>query len=165
MADELAAAEVKANAEFSDYVLKHNLQIGVKSRSGGINGAHNSDVFLESVDKLGAKINNTKRDSRFPGLVEYEYQLPKLDSKTLQPTGEYRSGTKKTVYDSNVLSDKKIADMSARAAAEGKRMLDMQPGEREIMVKVDGYFFQVTQDKATGKINNAFITIPPRTKQ
>jgi len=161
---ELAAAEAKVNADFLDYVLGHNVQIGIKSRSGGINGSHNFDAFHESVEVLGARINNTVRDVRFPGLVEYEYQLPKLDSKTLEPTGEYRTGTKKTVYDPSVLSDQRVADMSARAAVEGKRMLEATPGEREVMVKVDGYYFQVTKDH-TGKINNAFITIPPRAKQ
>jgi hypothetical protein len=53
--------------------------------------------------------------------------------------------------------------MSARAAV-GKRMLEAMPGEREVMVKVDEYFFHLTKDH-TGKINNVSIAISPRAKQ
>ncbi len=40
-------------------------------------------------------------------------------------------------------------------------MLEAMPGEREVMVKVDGYFFHLTNDH-TGKINNVSIAISPK---
>jgi filamentous hemagglutinin len=86
--------------EFALSVLELNTQIGVRnSKAGTISGAHNADAFLESAEITGAKINNKVKDSRFPGLVEYEYQLPKLDAAG-QPAGGYKTGTTKTVYDS-----------------------------------------------------------------
>ncbi|WP_038861810.1 hypothetical protein, partial [Pseudomonas sp. R62] len=43
--------------DFGEKVLSHNTQIGVRnSKAGTISGAHNSDAFLESVEKTGAKI-------------------------------------------------------------------------------------------------------------
>lgn len=67
----------------------------------------------------------------------------------------------KTTYDPKVLSDSRVADMSSRAAVQAGALFKANPALRETSVKVDGYYFQVTRNKA-GEITNSFITIPPR---
>ncbi|WP_460161004.1 two-partner secretion domain-containing protein [Pseudomonas sp. S2_B10] len=150
--------------DFGEKVLSHNTQIGVRnSKAGTISGAHNSDAFLESVEKTGAKISNKTTDVRYPGLVEYSYQLPKTNTRG-ELVGGYKSKSTKTTYDSKILSDIKVADMSSRAAVEAGSLFRANPAMREASIKVDGYYFQVTRDSKTGDITNSFITMPPRTK-
>jgi filamentous hemagglutinin len=150
--------------DFGEKVLSHNTQIGVRnSKAGTISGAHNSDAFLESVEKTGAKISNKTTDVRYPGLVEYSYQLPKTNTRD-ELVGGYKSKSTKTTYDSKILSDIKVADMSSRAAVEAGSLFRANPAMREASIKVDGYYFQVTRDSKTGDITNSFITMPPRTK-
>ncbi|MDR6946981.1 hypothetical protein J2Y39_001579 [Pseudomonas sp. 2957] len=150
--------------DFGEKVLSHNTQIGVRnSKAGTISGAHNSDAFLESVEKTGAKISNKTTDVRYPGLVEYSYQLPKTNTRG-ELVGGYKSKSTKTTYDSKILSDIKVADMSSRAAVEAGSLFRTNPATREASIKVDGYYFQVTRDSKTGDITNSFITMPPRTK-
>lgn len=150
--------------DFGEKVLSHNTQIGVRnSKAGTISGAHNSDAFLESVEKTGAKISNKTTDVRYPGLVEYSYQLPKTNTRG-ELVGGYKSKSTKTTYDSKILSDIKVADMSSRAAVEAGSLFRANPAMREASIKVDGYYFQVTRDSKTGDITNSFITMPPRMK-
>ncbi|WP_460095181.1 two-partner secretion domain-containing protein [Pseudomonas sp. S2_B03] len=150
--------------DFGEKVLSHNTQIGVRnSKAGTISGAHNSDAFLESVEKTGAKISNKTTDVRYPGLVEYSYQLPKTNTRG-ELVGGYKSKSTKTTYDSKILSDIKVADMSSRAAVEAGSLFRANPAMREASIKIDGYYFQVTRDSKTGDITNSFITMPPRTK-
>lgn len=68
----------------------------------------------------------------------------------------------KTTYDPAILSDSKVADMSNKAAKQSESYFLSNPNKREYSVKVDGYWFQVTRDAKTGKVSNAYITMPPR---
>jgi len=132
------------------------------SKAGTISGAHNSDAFLESVEITGAKISNKITDARFPGLVEYSYKLPRTNTKG-ELIGGYKPTSTKTTYDSKVLPDSRVADMSSRAAVQAESLFKASPALREASIKVDGYYFQVTRNSKTGEITNSFITMPPRT--
>ncbi|EKT4521414.1 hemagglutinin repeat-containing protein [Pseudomonas putida] len=148
---------------FGESVLGHNTQIGVRnSKAGTISGAHNNDAFLESVEITGAKVSNKITDARFPGVVEYSYQLPRANTKG-ELIGGYKPVSKKTTYDPKVLSDSKVTDMSSRAAVQAESVFKANPALREASIKVDGYYFQVTRNSKTGEITNSFITMPPRT--
>nr|WP_249584647.1 hemagglutinin repeat-containing protein [Pseudomonas viridiflava] len=149
--------------KLGESVLSHNTQIGVRnSKAGTISGAHNSDAFLESVEITGAKISNKITDARFPGLVEYRYQLPRTNTKG-ELIGGYKPTSTKTTYDPKVIPDSKVADMSSRAAVQADALFKTSPALREASIKVDGYYFQVTRNSKTGEITNSFITMPPRT--
>lgn len=143
--------------DFSDSVLKHNSQIGIRnSKAGTISGAHNQDAFLESADVVEAKISNKITDARFPGVVEYTYQLPRTNQQG-ELIGGFKPVSTKTTYDPAVLPDNRIVDMSNRAAIKAEASFKEQPNLRELNVSVDGYYFRVTRDKHTGQINNSFI--------
>ncbi|MGS7253753.1 CdiA family toxin C-terminal domain-containing protein [Pseudomonas anuradhapurensis] len=160
-AGEQAASTLPKN--FNESVLGHNAQIGVRnSKAGTISGAHNNDAFMESVEITGAKISNKITDSRFPGVVEYSYRLPRTNTKG-ELIGGYKSLSTKPTYDSKVLSDSKVADMSSRAAVQTESVFQTNPALREASIKIHGYYFQVTRNSKTGKITNSFITMPPRT--
>ncbi|HBO7595138.1 TPA: hypothetical protein L4894_005728, partial [Pseudomonas aeruginosa] len=149
---------------FGESVLGHNTQIGVRnSKAGTISGAHNNDAFLESVEITGAKVSNKITDARFPGIVEYSYQLPRTNTKG-EFIGGYKSVSTKTTYDPKILPDSKVADMSSRAAVQAESVFKANPALRETSIKVDGYYFQVTRNSKTGEITNSFITMPPRIK-
>lgn len=147
-------------------VTSHNKQIGqLNASKTGISGAHNQDAFLESIEMTGAKIVGSKyTDARFPGLIEYEYQLPKkvANGPNAGTTDGYRKTQTKTTYDPNILSDAKVTDMSTRTAKQAESYFRDNPKKREYSIKVDGYWFTVTKKRNTGKISNAFITIPNR---
>ncbi len=89
------------------------------SKAGTISGAHNSDAFLESVEITGAKISNKITDVRYPGLVEYSYQLPRTNTKG-ELMGGYKPTSTKTTYDPKVLPDSRVAEMSSRAAVQAE---------------------------------------------
>ncbi|MDD1154893.1 hypothetical protein, partial [Pseudomonas rubra] len=71
------------------------------SKAGTISGARDSDAFLASVEITGAKISNKITDVRFPSLVEYRYQLPKVNTKD-ELIGGYKPTSTKTTYDPKV---------------------------------------------------------------
>ncbi|KMW72058.1 hypothetical protein TI10_18405 [Photorhabdus luminescens subsp. luminescens] len=145
-------------------VTKHNTQLGVVNRKmGTISGAHKQDAFLESVEMTGGKINHKITDKRYPGLIEYKYQIPAINGRG-QQIG-FKKETVKTTYDPRVLSDTKIADMSNKAAKQAENYFRDNPNHRQYSAKVDGYWFQVTRDAKTGQVNNAFITMPARTSK
>lgn len=52
--------------------------------------------------------------------------------------------------------------MSNKAAKQSESYFLSNLNKREYSVKVDGYWFQVTRDAKTGKVSNAYITMPPR---
>ncbi|MFM9928083.1 CdiA family toxin C-terminal domain-containing protein [Variovorax sp. H27-G14] len=162
-AGRLTGSEIPSN--FTSLLLEHNTQIGIRnSKAGTISGAHNHDSFLESIEITGAKILNKITDVRFPGLVEYTYQLPRVDAKG-DLIGGYKPPSTKTTYKSSVISDNKIAELSSRAAIEAELILKGDLSLQNLSVKVDGYYFQVTRNKKTNEITNSFVTMPPRSKQ
>ncbi|WP_275353926.1 CdiA family toxin C-terminal domain-containing protein [Xenorhabdus bovienii] len=143
-------------------VTKHNTQLGVLNRKmGTISGAHKQDAFLESVEMTGAKINHKITDKRYPGLIEYKYQIPAINGRG-QQIG-FKPETVKTTYDPSILSDSKISNMSNRAAKQAENYFKDNPNHRQYSAKVDGYWFQVTRDAKTGQVNNAFIIMLART--
>ncbi|QXO72421.1 hemagglutinin repeat-containing protein [Morganella morganii] len=145
-------------------IAEHNTQLGVLNRrQGTISGAHKQDAFLESVEMTGAKINLTITDKKYPGLVEYQYQIPAVNGRG-QQIG-FKAEQTKTTYDPTVLSDSKINDMSYKASQKAESFFKNNPDYRQYSAQVDGYWFQVTRDAKTGEINNAFITMPPRDKK
>ncbi|MGE8356881.1 MAG: CdiA family toxin C-terminal domain-containing protein, partial [Pseudomonadales bacterium] len=151
--------------DFGESVLGHNTQVGVLNRKAGtISGAHNNDSFLESIEMVGAKISNKITDSRFPGLIDYKYQLPRINNVGELIYG-YKTIATKTTYNPKILPDGKVANMSSRAAVNAESAFAANPALREVSIKVDGYYFQVTRNIKTGKITNSFITMPPRIKQ
>ncbi|STY88598.1 CdiA family toxin C-terminal domain-containing protein [Moraxella bovis] len=149
---------------FSENVMHHNTQIGVRnSKMGTISGSHQQDAFLESIEKTKSRIVGAKMtDTRFPGLVEYKYQIPALHPRTNQPTGEYKTVQTKTTYDNRVLSDQKVAEMSSIAASQANVIFQSNPQIRKTTVKINGYYFEVTKDSKTNRANNAYFVIPPR---
>ncbi|HCL4332884.1 TPA: hypothetical protein N2C38_006413, partial [Pseudomonas aeruginosa] len=122
-----------------------------------------SPFSLESVEITGAKVSNKITDARFPGIVEYSYQLPRTNTKG-EFIGGYKSVSTKTTYDPKILPDSKVADMSSRAAVQAESVFKANPALRETSIKVDGYYFQVTRNSKTGEITNSFIAMPPRIK-
>ncbi|WP_220680158.1 CdiA family toxin C-terminal domain-containing protein, partial [Frischella sp. Ac48] len=151
---------------FVSDVIFHNKQIGIlNKKKDGISGAHNQDAFLESIEMTGAKIVGPRyTDARFPGLIEYEYQLPKkvANGPNAGTTDGFKKTQTKTTYDPNILSDAKVADMSNRAAKQAENYFRKNPNENIHDVKIDGYWFRVTHDIKNKKITNSFITIPKR---
>ncbi|SCC34920.1 RHS repeat-associated core domain-containing protein, partial [Gilliamella intestini] len=160
-----ADAQLVPDTFVSD-VTTHNKQIGqLNAKKTGISGAHNQDAFLESVEMTGAKIVGPKHtDRRFPGLIEYQYQLPAraANGPNAGKIIRFKKVEKKTTYDPAILSDAKVADMSNRAAKQAENYFRNNPHKREYSVKVDGYWFTVTKNQNTGKISNAFLTMPIR---
>ncbi|MDF7670061.1 CdiA family toxin C-terminal domain-containing protein [Orbaceae bacterium ESL0721] len=145
----------------SSQIVEHNSQIGILNRKQGtISGAHKQDAFLESVEISGAKVNLTITDKNYPGIIEYKYQIPTVNSKG-QQIG-FKTEQTKTTYDPYILSDSRVTSMSNKAAQQAEIYFKANPNNRQYSVKVDGYWFQVTRDAKTGQINNAFITMPPR---
>lgn len=113
---------------------------------------------------VGAKISNKITDSRFPGLTDYKCQLPRINNVGELIDG-YKTIATKTTYNPKILPDGKVANMSSRAAVNAESAFAANPALREVSIKVDGYYFQVTRNIKTGKITNSFITMPPRIKQ
>jgi RHS repeat-associated protein len=151
---------------FVSDVTTHNKQIGILNRDKSqISGAHNQDAFLESIEMTGAKIVGPKyTDARFPGLIEYQYQLPAraANGPNAGKIIRFKKAEKKTTYDPAKLSDAKVADMSNKAAKKAEDYFKINPEQRQYSVKIDGYWFRVTRDAKTGEINNAFLSISPR---
>ncbi|WP_176700705.1 RHS repeat-associated core domain-containing protein [Gilliamella sp. WF3-4] len=151
---------------FVSDVTTHNKQLGVINRKQGtISGAHNQDAFLESIEITGAKIVNPKyTDRQYPGLIEYEYQIPAIagNGPNAGKVTGYKGVERKTTYDPAILSDAKVAEMSNKAAHQAKDYFQSNPTKNVYDIKVDGYWFRVTHDPKTNKINNAFLTMPPR---
>ncbi|MNW50518.1 hypothetical protein D3C74_279710 [compost metagenome] len=84
----------------------------------GIVGAHNSEEFYENDVKV---VNEYKvydvNGNEVRGVKQVEYSMPELDPKTRQPTGTYNKKVlKKTIYDPNVISDKKYIERGIEAA-------------------------------------------------
>lgn len=151
---------------FVSDVISHNKQTGIlNKKKDGISGAHNQDAFLESIEMTGAKIVGPRyTDARFPGLIEYEYQLPKkvANGPNAGTTDGFKKTQTKTTYDPNILSDTKVADMSNRAAKQAESHFTSDPASFVHDVNIDGYWFRVTRDAKSGKISNSFITMPKR---
>ncbi|HFF2053347.1 TPA: hypothetical protein ACKQH9_006318, partial [Pseudomonas aeruginosa] len=89
-----------------------------------------SPFSLESVEITGAKVSNKITDARFPGIVEYSYQLPRANTKG-EFIGGYKSVSTKTTYDPKILPDSKVADMSSRAAVQAESVFKANPALRE----------------------------------
>ncbi|MBI6530394.1 hypothetical protein JEP40_14890 [Proteus vulgaris] len=83
-------------------------------KQGTISGAHKQDSFLESVEMIGAKVNLTITDKKYPGLIEYKYQIPAFNGRG-QQIG-FKAEQTKTTYDPAILTDSKINDMSYKAS-------------------------------------------------
>ncbi|OCG61418.1 hypothetical protein A9G41_13075 [Gilliamella sp. Nev5-1] len=151
---------------FVSDVTTHNKQLGVINRKQGtISGAHNQDAFLESIEITGAKIVNPKyTDRQYPGLIEYQYQIPAIagNGPNAGKVTGYKGVERKTTYDPAILSDAKVAEMSNKAAHQAKDYFQSNPTKNVYDTKVGGYWFRVTHDPKTNKINNAFLTMPPR---
>lgn len=146
-------------------ITEHNTQLGVLNRrQGTISGAHKQDSFLESVEMTGAKINFKTTDKNYPGLIEYNYQIPAIagNGPNAGKIIGYKESQTKTTYEPQILTDSKVAKMSNKAAEQAESYFKVNPDSRQHSVKVDGYWFQVTRDAKSGQINNAFITMPPR---
>lgn len=113
----------------------------------------------------GAKIVGHKyTDKSYPGLVEYQYQIPTIagNGPNAGKVTGYKDVQRKTIYDTNILSETKVTNMSNKAAQQAESYFKQNPNNRQYSVKVDGYWFQVTRDAKTRKINNAFLTMLPR---
>ncbi|MBC9227817.1 DUF637 domain-containing protein [bacterium SPL81] len=151
--------------KFGVDVLAHNTQKGVRnSKMGTISGAHQQDAFLESIEMTGSKVIGSKiTDTRFPGVIEYNYQIPVLD-RVGNPTGNFKSTQTKTTYDPSILSDTKVAHMSSKASEKAATIFKVDQNSRKVTIQIDGYFFEVTKDSKTGLVNNAYLTMPSRNK-
>lgn len=153
---------------FTSKITEHNTQLGaLNKKKDSISGAHKQDAFLESVEMVGAKINLKVTDKKYPGLIEYQYQIPSKagNGPNAGKVIGYKKEQSKTTYDSTILSDAKVADMSNKAAKQSESYFLSNPTQREHSIKVDGYWFRVTRDAKTGEISNSFITMPPRSIQ
>ncbi len=94
-----------------------------------------SPFSLESVEITGAKVSNKITDARFPGIVEYSYQLPRTNTKG-EFIGGYKSVSTKTTYDPKILPDSKVADMSSRAAVQAESVFKANPALRETSMRL-----------------------------
>lgn len=141
--------------------IEHNTQIGSRNSQGSIGGSHNADSFNQALDKSGAAlVGEPIIDPKYPGLKTYNYQAPGV-GRTGKPDGSYKPVQQKTVYDPNIISDQKMVSMQMQAVKKGAELLLKMPtNERMVNVNVNGYVFSVTRDGKTGKISNAFPTIP-----
>lgn len=84
--------------DLTNKITIHNTQLGVLNRrQGTISGAHKQDSFLESIEITGAKVNLTTTDKKYPGLIEYKYQIPAVNNKG-QQIG-FKTEQTKTTYD------------------------------------------------------------------
>ena len=80
-------------------------------RRRGIGGAHNSTEFFKNDVEI---ISETP--SKIPGVKTVEYKMPKLNPDGT-PTGEYGSKVfKKTIYDSDIISDDEFISRGLEAA-------------------------------------------------
>ena len=100
-------------------------------------------------------------DSRYSGLVDYKYQIPKLHRG--KPTGEFHPIQTKTVYTS-AISTKRVAEMSTRAAEESNKFFAANPAVTRHSVNIDGYPFQVYKHPDFPISQAAHLKIPNRVK-
>ncbi|WP_373441565.1 CdiA family toxin C-terminal domain-containing protein [Paenibacillus kribbensis] len=110
-----ATPELETHIKHREFVDKNGKEHPNKK---GIVGAHNSEEFYKNDVKV---VNEYKvydvNGNEVRGVKQVEYSMPELDPKTRQPTGIYNSKVlKKTIYDPNVISDKKYIERGIEAA-------------------------------------------------
>ncbi len=87
-----------------------------------------------------------------PGVTTYTYRLPKQDG-----SGELSARTHtKTVYDPAILSDERVAILSAQAAKQAV----FEGTNTKTSVQVGRYKFLVYRDPNTGQIGNSHLQTP-----
>ncbi|SCM83035.1 conserved hypothetical protein [uncultured Sporomusa sp.] len=113
-----AAEEANKAIRIGENVENHLVKVEGYSQKYGVSGGHNLDEFMKTVNEKSIKIVQETPHYDIPGIAQIEYQVPSLD-RALQPTGEYKATIfKKTVYDSSIISDAKMAEWGKQAAAE-----------------------------------------------
>ncbi|MDC4253544.1 VENN motif pre-toxin domain-containing protein [Acinetobacter baumannii] len=157
--NEKVAATIPPNMQ--QFLMEHNTQIGSRNSQGSIGGSHNADSFNQALERSkSAIIGDPVIDPKYPGLKTYNYQAPAVD-RAGKPTGNYKDKQQKTVYDPKVISDQKMVSMQMQAVKKGAELLlSMPKDKREVNVNIEGDIFNVTRDRNTGKISNAFPIIP-----
>ena len=88
------------------------------------------------------------------GIYQYIYRVPKRtrDGKPIE--GQFHDGVRrKTVYDSDIISDSRIAELSELAAQRAQ----FEKGKRQADVEVDSYRFRVYLDQRDGSILNSHL--------
>ncbi|SFR23327.1 MULTISPECIES: contractile injection system protein, VgrG/Pvc8 family [unclassified Paenibacillus] len=110
-----ATPELETHIKHREFVDKNGKEHPNKK---GIVGAHNSEEFYKNDVKV---VNEYKvydvNGNEVRGVKQVEYSMPELDPKTRQPTGTYNKKVlKKTIYDPNVISDKKYIERGIEAA-------------------------------------------------
>ncbi len=136
-----------------DWLKDHNITpADTYTKDRGISGGHNQNSFNEAIEKFGGKIESSNTNPDMPGVTTYTYRLPKQDG-----SGELSARTHtKTVYDPAILSDERVAILSAQAAKKAV----FKEGKEQTSVQVGRYNFKVYRDEITGQITNAHLRTP-----
>ncbi|WP_311079300.1 contractile injection system protein, VgrG/Pvc8 family [Paenibacillus polymyxa] len=110
-----ATPELETHIKHREFVDKNGKEHPNKK---GIVGAHNSEEFYKNDVKVVNEYNvYDVNGNEVRGVKQVEYSMPELDPKTRQPIGTYNKKVlKKTIYDPNVISDKKYIERGIEAA-------------------------------------------------
>ncbi|GHU36694.1 hypothetical protein FACS1894192_03860 [Bacilli bacterium] len=87
----------------------------------GVVGGHNSSNFYEKLDEVGGRVVLEKTHPAISGVKEVQYEIPKkgIDGQPRIPPEYKIIGKPKTVYDSNIISDKQIYEWGQEAMKNG----------------------------------------------
>jgi hypothetical protein len=125
------------------------------SQANGITGGHNANAFFSTLTANSARIVNSVPSQSMPGVINVTYRILARGPDGQQIPGVYKAGSfTKTVYNPALLSDTRVANLSARAAQQAT----FSNGSSQVRVQVDGYTFQVYRNTA-GAITNAHLTM------
>lgn len=127
------------NGTSSEWILSHNTRTSF-SQDTGITGGHTGNLFHNELYIRGGRVVSERTDPSMPGVTHVEYQIPKVRQDGTPINGDFKNQTfEKTIYDPAVLSNQRVADMSATAS----RTADFANGARTTQTTIAGYRFQV----------------------
>ncbi len=133
---------------------KHLATLDGYSQKKGISGAHNADEFYAAAKEYNVNIvSETPTETK--GITQIEYQIPSKDrsGNIVGLKGNGSEPFKKTIYDPQIFTDRKMLELGQEAAANGYEAAIKQ-GQQAYDAQAGGVTFRVYIDKNTGMINN-----------
>ena len=107
------------NIRINPELQKHLSTVDGYTQKTGIKGAHNEEVFLAEVDRIGGEIEGSPEVLGHPAIKLYRYRQPTLNAKD-DVVGLKSLPKKKTTYDPNIISDEEMVIVADRAVQSNK---------------------------------------------